>query len=115
MFQLAAGLSLSDVVDGAKDVFESIANEAQKALESLQDQSESSLNQIAEEVNSQLEKVLPELEEQLSGEYSGVVDAVPKIKECLEAQRDRVEKVVEDASTYANTTQYKPIEYTCCQ
>jgi F0F1-type ATP synthase membrane subunit b/b' len=110
LFQLAAGLSLSDIVGGAKDVFEHIVNEAQNGLESLQEQSESSLNQIVQEANSQLDEILPELEDELTAEFSDVSEAASKIRECLEAQKENIEAIVESASKYANTTQCKPID-----
>jgi hypothetical protein len=110
LFQLAAGFSLSGIVGEAKGAFEKVVDDAQDALQSLQEQSESSLNQITQEVNSQLDEILPQIEEEVSGHFSNVAEAIPKIRECLEAQKEKISAIVENASKY---TQYKPID--CCQ
>jgi vacuolar-type H+-ATPase subunit E/Vma4 len=108
LFQLAAGLSVTDIIQEGKDVLQSILNQAQKVIESFQEQSDSKLNEVLQKAEDKLDEILPKIEQEILDKYSSVAAAAPEIKACLEAQKGNLSEIVDNASKCLHITHHRP-------
>jgi F0F1-type ATP synthase membrane subunit b/b' len=105
LVQLAAGLSVSDVIQAGKDALKDSVTQAQDVIESLQEQSASSLNQLVQDADAKLDEIATTVEQGISDEYSSVSGAAGAVKACLEAQKENVSEIVDSASKYSYSIQ----------
>lgn len=96
-FQIATGFSVNDILEKAQQLFNNVLNEAETTLGSFENQSNEIFSNLLDDAKSKLNDLVPTIENEITKEFSDVANAAPKIQACLEAEKQNLSAIVDDA------------------